>query len=839
MSCYLAMNVIKIIHKHKPNFCGFISIFSLLIPSCLGADTITGNGYLSGDKTIISATGLFELGFYKPGNTSNYYIAIWYKKIPGKTVIWVANRDKPVSDKRTSKLRISSDGNLVLVNNESKSPIWSTNLEYNTAKPVEAVLLDDGNLVLRTGSNSSAPLWQSFEHPTDTLMPDGKLGFNRVTNLSQVLTSWKNLEDPGTGLFTVKRDPKASQFIMLWNKSEQYWTSGLWIPDQQIFSLVPELRFLKTQLYSFSYVDNETESYITYSVNNPSIVTRLVMDVSGQLKQLTWLESSQQWALFWSQPGQQCEVYAFCGTFGVCNQSSMPYCHCLQGFDPKSAAEWGTNDYSAGCARKTMLSCEGGKSGDKFLATPSRILPEHPQFVSVANVGECESVCLRNCSCTAYAYDDNGCFIWFVELLNMRQLSDNSGKTLHIRLAASDVETSSNKILVIGILAGLGMGLVALSALAYVAYWRQKRRLFIAGKTMEHSLTPFKYRDLQSATKNFSQKLGGGGFGSVFKGTLPDSTVIAAKKLEGINHIQGEKQFRAEVSAIGTIQHVNLVRLRGFCSEGSKKLLVYEYMPNGSLNTHLFNKGGNIEILSWRVRYQIAVGTARGLAYLHEACRDCIIHCDIKPENILLDAEFCPKVADFGLAKLVGREFSRVLTTIRGTRGYLAPEWISGDAITAKADVYSYGMMLFELVSGRRNIQLASEGRLDFFPTSAMGKLTEGEDVLTILDPRLKGDAGKDEVMRICKLACWCIQDEESHRPSMGQVVQLLEGFLDINMPLMPRSLQMFAGNIDSPMFFSEYSSSQHTTETTSYASTTSANKEPSTYVSATSQSQE
>ncbi|KAL2937715.1 hypothetical protein RDABS01_021164 [Bienertia sinuspersici] len=760
------MNVIKIIHKHKPNFCGFISIFSLLIPSCLGADTITGNGYLSGDKTIISATGLFELGFYKPGNTSNYYIAIWYKKIPGKTVIWVANRDKPVSDKRTSKLRISSDGNLVLVNNESKSPIWSTNLEYNTAKPVEAVLLDDGNLVLRTGSNSSAPLWQSFEHPTDTLMPDGKLGFNRVTNLSQVLTSWKNLEDPGTGLFTVKRDPKASQFIMLWNKSEQYWTSGLWIPDQQIFSLVPELRFLKTQLYSFSYVDNETESYITYSVNNPSIVTR-------------------------------------------------------------------------GCARKTMLSCEGGKSGDKFLATPSRILPEHPQFVSVANVGECESVCLRNCSCTAYAYDDNGCFIWFVELLNMRQLSDNSGKTLHIRLAASDVETSSNKILVIGILAGLGMGLVALSALAYVAYWRQKRRLFIAGKTMEHSLTPFKYRDLQSATKNFSQKLGGGGFGSVFKGTLPDSTVIAAKKLEGINHIQGEKQFRAEVSAIGTIQHVNLVRLRGFCSEGSKKLLVYEYMPNGSLNTHLFNKGGNIEILSWRVRYQIAVGTARGLAYLHEACRDCIIHCDIKPENILLDAEFCPKVADFGLAKLVGREFSRVLTTIRGTRGYLAPEWISGDAITAKADVYSYGMMLFELVSGRRNIQLASEGRLDFFPTSAMGKLTEGEDVLTILDPRLKGDAGKDEVMRICKLACWCIQDEESHRPSMGQVVQLLEGFLDINMPLMPRSLQMFAGNIDSPMFFSEYSSSQHTTETTSYASTTSANKEPSTYVSATSQSQE
>lgn len=813
----------------------FLWGFYLLIPSSLGADTITGNKYLSGDQTMISATGLFELGFFKPGNTSNYYIAIWYKKIPGKAVIWVANRDKPASNKYTSKLRISEDGNLVLVSSESKSLIWSTSLHNNTSKPLKAVLLDDGNLVLRDGSNSSSPLWQSFDHPTDTLMPDGKLGLSKVFKSSQVLTSWKNLEDPGTGLFTIERDPKASQFIMLWNKTEKYWSSGLWIPDQQIFSLLPELRFLKTQLYSFSYIDNENETYISYSVHDPSIVTRLVMDVSGQLKQLTWLESSQQWVLFWSQPGQQCEVYSFCGAFAICNQSSLPYCHCLQGFEPNSGVEWGLNDYSGGCGRKTKLPCDGGKNEDKFLVSPSRVLPEHPHFVSVSTVGECESACLENCSCTAFSYDDNGCFIWFADLLNMRQLPDNSGKSLHIRVAASDVQTSRNKKLVIVILVGLGFGLVALLGLFFIVYWRQKRRLLIATKTMEHSLTRFVYRDLQSATKNFSQKLGAGGFGSVFKGILPDSTAIAAKKLDSINHSQGEKQFRAEVSAIGMIQHVNLVRLRGFCSEGSKRLLVYEYMPNGSLNTHLF-KRENLQILSWRVRYQIAVGTARGLAYLHEKCRHCIIHCDIKPENILLDAEFCPKVADFGLAKLVGREFSRVLTTIRGTRGYLAPEWISGDAITAKADVYSYGMMLFELVSGRRNVQQASEGGLlDFFPTWAMEKLTEGEDILSILDPRLEGDAEKDDVMRICKLACWCIQDEESQRPSMGQVIQVLEGFLDVDMPPMPRSLRIFGGTAESPVFFSEFSSSQYSTERSGYASATSMSQDSSTYISATS----
>ncbi|XP_057525661.1 G-type lectin S-receptor-like serine/threonine-protein kinase At2g19130 [Amaranthus tricolor] len=824
-------------NKFKPNFCTILAVLcTVLTDLCLGDDMITANGSLTGDQTIISATGLFELGFFKPGNTSNYYIAIWYKKIPGKAIIWVANRDQPVSNKHTSKLEFWSDGNLVLLSNESKSsPIWSTNLSYNPSKSLKAVLLDDGNLVLRDGSNSKTPIWQSFDHPTDTLMPDGKLGLNKAKNTSQVLTSWKSLEDPGTGHYTIERDPNASQFIMLWNKTEQYWTSGLWIPNQQIFSLVPELRFLKTQLYSFSYVDNDNESYITYSVKNPSIVTRLVMDVSGQIKQLTWLDNAQQWVLFWTQPGQQCEAYAYCGAFAVCNQSSLPYCHCLHGFDPNSESEWNLNDYSGGCARKTKLSCETGEDTDKFLVSPSRVLPEHPHFDSARSIEECETACLRNCSCTAYAFDENGCYVWFVDLLNMRQQSDNSGKILYVRVAESDVRASGNKKLVMGVLVGLGMGLVAVFGLIYFVHWRGKRRLFVATKTMEHSLTRFSYRDLQSATRNFSQKLGGGGFGSVFKGMLPDSTPIAVKKLEKTSHNQGEKQFRAEVSAIGMIQHVNLVRLCGFCSEGSQRLLVYEYMPNGSLNTRLFNKEENFPVLNWRMRYQIATGTARGLAYLHEKCRDCIIHCDIKPENILLDAEFGPKVADFGLAKLVGREFSRVLTTIRGTRGYLAPEWISGDAVTAKADVYSYGMTLFEIISGRRNIHYATEGRLDFYPTWAMTKIIEGEDVLHIIDPRLEGDAEKEEVMRICKLACWCIQDEETQRPSMGQAVQVLEGILDIDMPSIPRSLQVFGGNAESPVFFSEFTSSQYSTERTDNASATLTSEDSSTYISASS----
>jgi len=403
----------------------------------------------------------------------------------------------------------------------------------------------------------------------------------------------------------------------------------------------------------------------------------------------------------------------------------------------------------------------------------------------------------------------------------MKWVSDDdpNGRTLYTRLAASELHREGHKILVMVILMGVGIGLLVLLGLVSLVYWREKRRLVKATTAMHLSLTRFEYRDLQYATKNFSQKLGGGGFGSVFKGALPDSTIIAVKKLESVAESQGEKQFRAEVSAIGTIQHVNLVRLLGFCSQGDKRLLVYEYMPSGSLEAHLFKRNESM-VLGWKVRYQIAVGIARGLAYLHENCRDCIIHCDIKPENVLLDMEFCPKIADFGLAKLMGREFSRVLTTIRGTRGYLAPEWISGLEITAKADVYSYGMVLFELVSGRRNTQQSKEGKVDFFPTRAMINIVKGEDVLSILDTRLEGNADRDEVMRMCKLACWCIQDEESQRPSMGQAVQVLEGVLDVNVPLLPRSLKMFADD-DEVSFISpsEFLLSLETTGTSSYDS--------------------
>ncbi|KAF7097896.1 hypothetical protein CFC21_099677 [Triticum aestivum] len=224
-------------------------------------------------------------------------------------------------------------------------------------------------------------------------------------------------------------------------------------------------------------------------------------------------------------------------------------------------------------------------------------------------------------------------------------------------------------------------------------------------------------------------------------------------------------------------------------------MLVYEYMPIGSLAGLLFRNGA---CLSWCDRYCIMVGVARGLAYLHLRCHECIIHCDIKPENILLDEDMSPRIADFGMAKLVGRDFSRALTMMRGTIGYLALEWISGHPISAKADVYSFGMVLFELIPGRRNsegyseVEAAGSGSSDswtFFPVWATGKIVERK-VGELADPRLRGQVRLEELERACRVACWCIQDEEALRPTMAQVVQVLEGMVHVHVPPVPRVLQ-------------------------------------------------
>ncbi|KAA8532631.1 hypothetical protein F0562_032553 [Nyssa sinensis] len=303
----------------------------------------------------------------------------------------------------------------------------------------------------------------------------------------------------------------------------------------------------------------------------------------------------------------------------------------------------------------------------------------------------------------------------------------------------------------------------------------------------QQSLMPkrYSYTDIIAMTNHFKDILGEGGFGSVYKGQLPGGYLIAVKMLKNTKFTAEE--FINEVSTIGRIHHVNVVQLVGFCSEGSNRALVYEFMPNGSLDKHIYVKEGRAQSFSWEKLLEIALGTARGIEYLHSGCDVCILHFDIKPHNILLDQNFIPKVADFGLAKFHPKEFDFVsVSSTRGTIGYIAPELISRNfgSVSSKSDVYSFGMLLLEMAGGRKNADLkAKSSSKVYFPSWVYDRLDNGGDLELQNVDEIEIEIAK----RLCIIGLWCIQMKASDRPSMTKVVEMLEGKIeDLKLPPKP-----------------------------------------------------
>ncbi|CAL9101359.1 unnamed protein product, partial [Musa textilis] len=296
----------------------------------------------------------------------------------------------------------------------------------------------------------------------------------------------------------------------------------------------------------------------------------------------------------------------------------------------------------------------------------------------------------------------------------------------------------------------------------------------------------FTAQDLERFTQNYDEKLGFGGFGVVYKGRFPNGVPAAVKVLKPAVNKRAEEQFMAEVGTIGRTNHINLVKLYGFCFDRSIKALVYEYMENGSLDRFLFDENHRIP---WGKLQEIALGTAKGIRYLHEECQQKIVHYDIKPANVLLTANFTPKVADFGLAKFCDREMSYVtLTGGRGTPGYAAPELWMPIPVTQKCDVYSFGMLLFEILGRRRNLQFqesAESQAFEWFPRWVWQKFEHGE-MESIVSACGIEEEDREKAERMCQVALWCVQYQPEARPSMGSVVRMLEGEDEIVPPTNP-----------------------------------------------------
>ncbi|KAL1338809.1 hypothetical protein HN51_033391 [Arachis hypogaea] len=748
------------------------------------------------NKFLISPNRNFTAGFFPLPNSPNHFtFSVSFAKVPQSSnpIVWNATSTNLTSK---SSLQITTN-NQILLNGLPLfvNPNRSSSSQSNNASTIQLVLTDDGNL--KFGDSNS------FDDATNTILP------NQDVNSTELVSN--------NGRFKFVN----SSFLVLASNNEQYYTT----PSP--FLNMDNLGMMNMQGNSFltsDYGDNRFR--------------KLVLDDDGNLKIYSFYpEEKNQWKVVWRAIWEMCRVKGRCGSYAICVPSddlnvTTTSCFCPTGF----TANNGVPD--RGCTRKKPLSKNTGFIRlDYVNYTVSGDGSTMNQLSGSQNFSVCEATCKTNPNCLGFGfkYDGSGfCVPLIGKELQYGYWSPGTETALFIKVDESESEESSNFIGLTEVMQTscpvrislpqppkdsnattrniiIICTLFAAELISGVAFFWSFLKRYIKYRDMATTLglellpaggpKRFTYSELKAATNDFSNLIGRGGFGAVYRGELPDHRVVAVKVLKNVSG--GDAEFWAEVTIIARMHHLNLVRLWGFCAEKGQRILVYEYIPGGSLDKYLFRLNNSRKgdsntqqekpILDWNMRYRIALGVARAIAYLHEECLEWVLHCDIKPENILLGDDFCPKISDFGLAKLRKKEDMVTMSKRRGTPGYMAPEWITADPITSKADVYSFGMVLLELVSGVRNFESPqSMVRSDewYFPGWAFDKMFKEMRVEDILDGHIREmydtRAHFEMVNRMVKTAMWCLQDRPELRPTMGKVAKMLEGTVEITDPKKP-----------------------------------------------------
>ncbi|MCL7031304.1 hypothetical protein MKW94_021464, partial [Papaver nudicaule] len=513
----------------------------LVFQNCYAQDnsTITSTQFITDSQTLTSSGQYFKLGFFSPVNSTSRYVGIWYgNNVTVQTVVWVANRDNPLNDS-SGTLRINGTGGNLLVSNGRGVVMWNTNVSDAAAvNNSVAELMDNGNLVFRLANDSKRILWQSFDHPMNTFLPDMRIRGNSKPNILQQFTSWKSESDPSMGNYSVGLELLENILQMvLWGKGStgRLWRSGPW--NNRIFIGLPDMESVYNDGFYIVKDDQDGSMYLTYDYVDKSRKERYVLDYDGSIIGEIWREEAKVWYRFWSTKANVCDAtYGKCGPFGICDQLNSPVCSCLAGYIPTSTDEWGKGNWSSGCARKTNLKCQNSStnssSDDGFFKLGSLKVPDFSYWVATSKVEECVQVCLTNCSCIAYSYNSGiGCLTWSGSLLDTQNFS-SSGEDLYIRLARSDLIGKKMKaIIIIAVIVG---ALTIFVCGSFFWRWMAKQRgtesskdTQTVGESTDQSilgenpdrLRVFKFEELAIATNNFSggNKLGEGGFGPVYK----------------------------------------------------------------------------------------------------------------------------------------------------------------------------------------------------------------------------------------------------------------------------------------------------------------------------------
>ncbi|KAI3457035.1 hypothetical protein Pfo_013698 [Paulownia fortunei] len=764
------------------DICTLLVILSLLSNQklCKANDTINITKSIRYDETLVSSGGSFVLGFFSPGNSTNWYVGIWYKNITVKTAVWVANRETPLKNSTAGVLKVIRPGRLVILN-DTNNIIWSSNTSGVAQNPV-AQLLDSGNLVLRDENDDDQPenyLWQSFDYPTDTLLVGMNLGWNYATGIGSYLSSWKTNEDPAPGDFTMSLDPAGYPQVLTKRGAVTLYRIGPW--NGLAFSGSPDVQ--NDPVFQFGLHMNKNGAYYRWDAIDRSAISRFTLNPSGVGQPWIWVDQTQGWVHYLNIPADNCDTYKLCGAYGSCSIGNFAVCGCLDKFVPKDPEGWIRADWSNGCVRRTALNCT---VGDGFLKYSGIKLPDARTswYNESMTLEECKEECLKKCNCMAYTNlnisgGGSGCLLWFEDLVDIRVLFVG-GQDLYIRMASSELDSKGKrKEILIASLTTLGIVLLGLSGLLYI--WRKKNdtKGRKTGKyheihNEELELPLFDLSTISKATNNFSikNKLGEGGYGPVYKGTLEEGQDIAVKRLSNTSK-QGLNEFKNEVICIARHQHRNLVKLLGCCIQGEEKMLIYEYMPNKSLDLVLFDQTNRMS-LDWPKRLHIVNGIARGLMYLHQDSRLRIIHRDLKASNILLDSEMNPKISDFGIAKRFrGNETEDMTRQVVGTYGYMSPEYAVHGRFSVKSDVFSFGVLVLEIVSGKRNSAYSHGDRNLNLQGHAWSLYKEGRSI-ELVDTFLHNLDNLGEVLRVIHLALLCVQRRPDDRPCMSLVVAML-----------------------------------------------------------------
>ncbi|PON78439.1 Serine/threonine protein kinase [Parasponia andersonii] len=760
------------------------------------SDTLVPGETLGGNQTLVSPLGVFELGFFPNGKVPKQYLGIWLKNDKYKKPVWVANQDSPLVD-NSAILYIRDDGNLVIsdvrglpsvVNNGRAAPSSNTS----------CMLLDSGNLVLMEGENM---FWQSFDSPTDTYLPGMKLGwFNLDTDhiRKQFLVSWLTPLDPTKGNFLFGVDTNDISHLKIWRSLDaKSQPIGFW--GGQNFSFYFQT---KSKDYNFSFFSSSKEIYFTFSNNGNTSVPS------------SWFELAPN--------GDINELIMVGKEISIVNHSPC------QGTLAANSTK---------CLTVLPSLCW---NGDKFTQIKGTI-PDSMTVDFPARMGlsDCELTCESNCSCTAYSSyngDSNMCLLYFGGNKDLQRLG-RGNQSIYVR---GDAKIDSNRWktvnLLLKILVPIMSSLILFIVIIFFCCLRKRKsnrigiemsqsglrkslKLFsvfsgsnAAAKDREkndqelnkediHELPQLSFSSIAESTDNFSfsNKLGEGGFGPVYKGKLLGHE-IAVKRLSKSSG-QGFEEFKNEVQLISELQHRNLVKLLGYSIHEEEKILVYEYMANKSLDAFIFDKKRGT-LLDWGQRMHIIEGIAQGLLYLHKFSRLRVIHRDLKTSNILLDSNMNPKISDFGMARICHENESQGITRrVVGTYGYMSPEYAVHGHFSTKSDVFSYGVILLEIVSGRKNTSTFEYVNRKLSLLGYAWNLWKDDRSRELLDPTLANSCRMKELQLCIEVALLCVQENPEDRPGMSDVISMLGNERSVlPTPMQPAlSTYMSLTDIDSP----------------------------------------